>query len=72
MSDKPGLPLTDEEKATLMVRMIRTALHADTADGRAGLGALLRELRSADPEALQRLADGLRLRHVGPGRSIAH
>lgn len=72
MSDKPGLPLTDEEKAALMVRMVRAALNADTADGRAGLGAVLRELKEADPQAAQRLADRLQLRRVGPGRSTPH
>lgn len=72
MTDEPGLPATDEEKAALIVRLVEAALHTDTADGRAGMGAVLRELREADPEALERLATGLRLRRVGPGQSTAH
>lgn len=72
MSDEPGLPATDEEKAALMVRLIEAALRADTADGRAGLGAVLRELQHGDPEALERLATGLQLRGVSQGRSTAH
>lgn len=72
MADEPGLPATDEEKAAMMVRLIKATMHAETADGRAGLGAMMRELRHADPVALERLASGLRLRGVGEGQSTAH
>lgn len=72
MTDKPGLPVTDEEKAALIVRLVEAALNLDTADGRAGLGAVMRELRSADPEAVQRLATALRLRGVGRNLSTTH
>lgn len=72
MLDEPGLPATDEVKAALMVRLVKAALHADTADGRAGLGAILRELRDADPAAVERLAAALNLRGVGRRRSTAH
>lgn len=72
MTDGPGLPATDEEKAALIVRLVEAALNLDTADGRAGLGAVMRELRSADPDAVQRLATALRLRGVGRNLSTAH
>lgn len=72
MTDEPGLPATDEEKAALLVRVVEAALHTDTADGRAGLGAVMRELRAADPEAVQRLATALQLRGVGRTLSTTH
>lgn len=72
MTDEPGLPATDEEKAALMARLVKAILNADTAHGRAGLGAVLRELREADPAAIERLLTGLQMRRVGPGRSTAH
>lgn len=72
MSDEPGLPATDEEKAALLVRMVEAALDADTADGSANLRTVMLELRAADPEAVQRLATALQLRGVGRNRSTAH
>lgn len=72
MTEETDLPAEDAEKATLMLRLVMAALNADTADGRAGLGAVMRELRESDPEALNRLATSLQLRHVGRGRSTAH
>lgn len=65
MRDEPGSPATDEEKAALMVRLVREALHADTADGRAGVGAILRELRHADPDAVERLAASIQIARAG-------
>lgn len=70
--DEPGLPAMDEEKAALMVRLIRATLYAETADVRGGLGAILREISQDDPGALERLATALQLRGVSPGRSTAH
>ena len=72
MTDEPGLPATDEERVALMVRLVKATLNADTADGRAGLSAVLRELRDGDPEAIERLAAGIQLRRVGWARSTPH
>lgn len=72
MTDEPGSPRSEADRTDLMVRLAKAVILADAADGRAGLGAVLRELREADPEALDRLAAGLQLRTVGRGRTTAH
>lgn len=65
--------MTDTEKAELTVRLVREALNADSADGRAGVGAILRELRYADPQAIERLAAGIQLARAGlRAGAIAH
>lgn len=71
MSDEPGLPPTDEEKAALMLRLV-SALDTTSADGRAGVGALLRELAAIDPEAIQRLNAVIELRKAKPASGTAH
>ena len=67
------MSIEDEEKAALMVRLVREALHADTAEGRAGIGAILRELRHAEPEPIERLAASIQITRAGlkPG-ATAH
>lgn len=65
MTDEPGSPAVDEDKAALMVRLVREALHADTAEGHAGIGAILRELRHAEPAAIERLAAGIQIARAG-------
>ncbi|WP_092307706.1 hypothetical protein [Brevundimonas viscosa] len=60
-----AIPQTDEDRAALMVRLVKETLHADTAEGRAGIGAILRELRHADPEAIERLAAGIQIARAG-------
>lgn len=72
MSDEPGLPATDAEKAVLMLRLVKAALQSDTPRGRADVQAVLREIQAGDPEAVARLSANLRLRGVGPARSTAH
>lgn len=72
MSDEPGLPAADAEKAELMLRLVKAVLQSDTPEGRAGVDAALREMRAADPEALARLSTAIQLRHVGGARSTAH
>jgi hypothetical protein len=63
----------DEPKADLMVRLVREALHANSADGRAGIGAILRELQHAEPEAIERLAAGIQIARAGlKARATAH
>lgn len=72
-ADEAGFPATDEDRAALMIRLVREALHADTAEGRAGIGAILRELRHADPEAIERLAAGIQIARAGlRSRATAH
>lgn len=63
MSDEPGLPADDEAKADLLFRLVK-ALDVSSADGRAGVGCLLRELEAVSPGALKRLSAGLQLRKV--------
>ena len=72
MSDEPGLPAADAEKAALMVRLVQAVLQSDTPEGRASVDAVMREMRAADPGALERLSASLRLRGVGPSRSTPH
>lgn len=72
-ADENSFPASDEEKAELMVRLVKEALHADTAEGRAGIGAILRELRHADPAAIERMAAGIQIARAGLSpRSTAH
>lgn len=66
-----GIPQTDEDRAALMVRLVKEALHADTAEGRAGIGAILRELRHADPQAIERLAAGIQITRAGLRPGVA-
>jgi len=65
MTNEPSLPVTDEAKADLMLKLVRAVIHSDSADGRAGLGAVLRELREADPAAIEQAAAGIQLRRLG-------
>jgi hypothetical protein len=71
MADEPGLPATDEEKAALMLRLV-SALDTTSADGRAGMGALMRELATIDPEAIQRLNALIELRRARTVSRAAH
>lgn len=73
MSCEVELPGSREDRTALMIRLVKEALHADTAEGRAGIGAILRELRHADPEAIERLAAGIQITRAGlkPG-ATAH
>lgn len=67
MSDEPGSPSADASGAALMLKMI-AAMDPLSADGRAGLGAVLREIEAAYPGALERLRVGLAVRKVRSGR----
>lgn len=53
----------DSERAAAMLRAAE-GIDLDSADGRAGLGALLREIEQEAPGAIQRLLDDLRLRKL--------
>lgn len=67
MSDEPGSPSDDASGAALMLRMVE-AMDTTSADGRAGLGAVLREIEAAYPGALQRLSTVSDMRKVRSGR----
>lgn len=73
MNEQAAGEATDQEKVELMVRLVRDALRAETAEGRTGVGAILRELRDADPEAIERLAASIQPARAGlrPG-ATAH
>lgn len=64
MSDKPGLPSADVEIAANLVRLV-SALDTDTADGRAGVRAILREIEERAPGTLLQMAARLELRRMG-------
>lgn len=72
MSDEPGLPATDGEKAALMLRLVKAVLQNDTPDGLAGVDAVLLEMRAADPGSVERLAASIQLGRLGGTRSTAH
>lgn len=67
MSDEPGSPADDAKGAGLLLKMVE-ALDTTSADGRAGLSAVLREIEAAYPGALQRLQTAGDLRKVRSGR----
>lgn len=54
----------DSETADRLTRMVE-GLEVDTADGRAGVTALLRELEAEAPGFLARLTADLRMRRQG-------
>nr|WP_303683305.1 hypothetical protein [Brevundimonas naejangsanensis] len=53
----------DKELAALMLRL--TGLDLTTADGRAGSGAILREIEVKAPGSIARMQAGLALRRSG-------
>ena len=55
---------TDTELADLMMRLV--GLDLTSADGRAGSGAILREIEAKAPGSIARMQAGLALRRVGP------
>lgn len=65
MSDEPGLPEAgaDEATADRMLRSIE-GLDLTSADGRAGLTALLREIERAAPGAIERLSADIQIRRA--------
>lgn len=67
MSDEPGSPSDDARGAALLLKMV-IAMEPTSADGRTGLGAVLREIETAYPGALQRLMNGLDARKVRMGQ----
>lgn len=64
------VPDTDETKAEVLLRLVRS-LDVTSADGRAGLGCLLRELEAISPGAVKQMAAGIQLRRLGwPGMTV--
>lgn len=68
MSETAAGPATDEEKAALMLRLMKAAIAGDDP---AGIQAMLRELEAADPGALQRIRAAAALRRARwPTRTV--
>ena len=59
---EPGSP-GDAVGATNMMRLVE-GLEVDTADGRAGIMTLLREIEASAPGSLKRLAADLQMRRA--------
>lgn len=56
--------MSDADKAALIFRLVES-LDVTTADGRAGSGAILREIEAIEPGSIARLRAGLALRQAG-------
>lgn len=63
--------MTDAELANSLLAVIE-GLEVDSADGRAGIQALLAEIEAAAPGSIEQMAARLELRKVGFGRSTPH
>lgn len=59
--------MTDADKAAKMTRLCAGLASVDlnSADGRAGISALLREIEDAAPGSLERMVSSLQLRKLG-------
>ena len=64
--------MQDQAKAELIAGLVAAAMDPATADGRAGMGAVLRALEAEEPGALQRISAAIRLARLRPGASAAH
>lgn len=71
MSDEPGLPANDAGQADLLLRLLE-GLDVSSADGRAGISCLLREIETAAPGSIERMAAHLQLRRLDLRTSVAH
>jgi hypothetical protein len=56
--------MTDAAQAQRLINTIE-GLDLDSADGRAGVQALLREVEAVAPGSVERMAAGLQLRRLG-------
>jgi hypothetical protein len=61
----------DRRDAELLTRILQVALSDDPQE-KAGLGALIRDLRETEGAAIERIAASLQLRRVGARISTAH
>ena len=65
MSDEPGLPATDQEKAALLIRLLKATLQIDTAADGACIRAVLREIEEISPGEVEAMAARLQMRRLG-------
>ncbi|CAN7166341.1 hypothetical protein [Brevundimonas sp. LjRoot202] len=63
--------MRDAEKAASLARLLE-GLELDSADGRAGVMAILREIEAAAPGSVERMSASLQLRRLGLRTSVAH
>ncbi|MDZ4111711.1 MAG: hypothetical protein U1E18_19230 [Brevundimonas sp.] len=63
--------MTDTAQAQRLITIIQ-GLDLDSADGRAGVQSILREIEAASPGAIERLAASLQLRRLGLTTTVAH
>lgn len=54
----------DTEKAALLMKLIE-GIEIDSADGRAGVKAILREIEAAAPGSVEMMAANLQMRRLG-------
>lgn len=63
--------MTDPELASRLIKMVE-GLDLSSADGRAGVRAILREIEAAAPGSVEQMAAHLQLRRLGLRTSVAH
>lgn len=63
--------MTDADQAERLITIIQ-GLDLDSADGRAGVQSILREIEAAAPGSVERMAAGLQLRRLGLSTAVAH
>lgn len=61
---RPHVP-DDQDRAAMMLRLVKAALIENGADSLASVGAVLSEIRDRDPAVIERLTAGIRARRAG-------
>lgn len=56
--------IPDTDKTALLLKLIE-GIEIDTADGRAGVRAILREIEAAAPGSVEMMAANLQMRRLG-------
>lgn len=64
--------MTDGEKARLMADLIDAAMNPTTADGCAGLKAMLGQIETEEPGALRRVAERISLLRLKTASRLPH
>lgn len=63
--------MTDAAHAERLLQMVE-GLDLSSADGRAGVQGLLREIEAVAPGSVERMAASLQLRRLGLSTAVAH
>lgn len=63
--------MADADMAGRLAKMVE-GLEIDSADGRAGVRAILREIEAAAPGSVEQMAAHLQLRRLGLRTDVAH